>query len=95
MTLYGPKKRGASFMEARKAKKFVDRAGVSNTHNLPPGTIPRAGVGPLNISSDLEPTEGYVVAHVGWHLGHTGTHLLLGRGKCLVYKLIDLEAECR
>lgn len=39
--------------------------GVSNTHNLPQGKRPRAGVGQLNISSGLEPAEGYVVAHVG------------------------------
>ena len=70
-------------------------AGVSNTHNLPQGMRPRVGVGPRDISSNPRPAKGYVAAHVGWHVGHVGTHLLLGRGKCLVHKLIDLEVECR
>ena len=78
----------------KKPQKFIYRAGVSNTHTLPQGTRPRTGVGPLDISSDLEPIKGYVATHVGWHLSHVGTHLLLGRGKCLVHKPVDWEAGC-
>ena len=53
-----------------------------------------AGVGPRDISFDPRLAESYVATHVGWHLGHVGTHLVLGRGKFLVHKPIDLEVEC-
>ena len=68
-------------------------AGVSNTHNLPQ-MRPCTDVGPHDISSNPGPTKGYVAAYIRWHLSHIGTHLLLGCGKCLVHKPIDLEVEC-
>lgn len=50
-------------------------------------------VGPLDILYILELAEGCILVHVDYYLGHVGTYLLLGRGKCLVYNLIDLAEK--
>lgn len=50
-------------------------------------------VGPLDILYILELAEACILVHADYCLGHVGNYLLLGRGKCLVYNLIDLAEK--